>query len=485
VRDARLRAAAEATGQVAWAITPEGEMVEESPSWCGFTGQSPEDARGRGWLDALHPDDRGSAERAWIDASSQRRTFSIEYRVRRPGGRYTRARARSVPVLDSRGSLRQWIVSSTEVWTDESVRRSEERLRLATEAANVAIWEYDFVAGQMTRTENHDGLYGLGPQPVWTYDIFTNATHPDDRVMADQTVQAAVEPGGPDDYAFDFRTVWPDGTTHWLAVSGHVFARDGAGRATLVRGALIDVTRLKNVEAELREAIRVRDEFLQIASHELNTPLTSLALQISSMHRLAERGQLRSEDLPPLLSAARRQVRRLSELSRDLLDVTRLAQGPTQLSRSGVSLSEVARAVADVFAAQVQREGGRLDLTLAEDVIGQWDRARIEQVIENLLGNALKYGRGKPVQLEVSRTETHGRIVVRDQGVGIEPEALPRIFQKFERAGSASGFGGLGLGLFIAREIVEGHGGTIRAISEPGEGATFVVELPLREGGGC
>ena len=483
MRDAQLRAAAEATGQVAWAITPDGEMIDESPSWCGFTGQSPEEARGHGWLDALHPDDRGSAERAWRDASSHRRTFLIEYRVRRPAGRYTRARARSVPVLDARGTLRGWIVSSTEVWTDESVRRSEERLRLATEAAHVAVWEFDFVAGQMTRTENHDALYGLQPQPVWTYDVFTDATHPDDRGMADQRVQAAIEPGGPDNYAFDFRAVWPDGTTHWLAVSGHVFARDGAGRATLVRGALIDVTRLKSVEAELREAVHVRDEFLQIASHELNTPLTSLALQLSSMHRLAERGQLRSEDLPPLLNAARRQVRRLSELSRDLLDVTRLAQGPMQLSRSDVSLSEVARAVADVFSAQVEREGGSLELTLAEDVIGDWDQRRIAQVIENLLGNALKYGRGKPVHLEVTRSETHGRIAVRDQGVGIEPEALPRIFQKFERAPSARDFGGLGLGLFISREIVESHGGTIRAISEPGEGATFVVELPLRDGG--
>lgn len=475
-----IRAAAEATGQVLWVINTDGELADESASWSAFTGQSREEAAGRGWLSALHPEDRQAAESAWREASTHPEPFSIQYRVRRPGNRYTRARARSVPVFDSGGTLREWMVSSTEVWTDESVRRSEQRLRLATEAAHVAVWEYDFAAGQMTRTENHDSLYGLEPQEVWTYDTFTNATHPDDRAMADRLVQGAIAPGGPDDYAFDFRVVWPDGSLHWLTVSGHVFSRDTAGRATLVRGALIDVTRLKSVEAELREAVRARDEFLQIASHELNTPLTPLALQLSNLERLAFREQLRMDELPALLNAARRQVRRLSELARDLLDVTRLSQGRMQLSPFQMSLAEVAREAVDHFSPQAERDGCPLELVIEQDVVGRWDRGRIEQVFANLLGNALKYGRGKPVRLEVGRSGDRARLAVRDEGVGIEPEALPRIFQKFERAATAHDFGGLGLGLFITRQIVESHGGTIQVHSELGRGATFVVELPLR-----
>jgi signal transduction histidine kinase len=263
-------------------------------------------------------------------------------------------------------------------------------------------------------------------------------------------------------------------------VSGHVFARDASGRATLVRGALIDVTRLKMVEAELRKAIQARDEFLQIASHELNTPLTPLALKLSALQQLASQRQISPEVLSKHLEGAQRQVRRMSELVKDLLDVTRLSWGQLQLSLSEVSLPEVVSAVVEQLAAEAQRSGCTIELALTREIVGHWDRGRIEQVVENLLSNAIKYGRGKPVHIEVTADEERARLVVRDDGIGIEPEALPRIFDKFERASSARHFGGLGLGLFIVRQIIEAHRGMIRASSEPGRGATFAVELPLR-----
>lgn len=475
-----VRVVAELTGQVVWALTPQGELVEDSPSWRGFTGQRWEEARGLGWRDAVHPEDREAAEALWREAPVQRRPYEVEFRVRRPNLRYTRVRMRSAPVLEASGQVRQWISTLSEVWADESVRRSEERLRRATQAAQVAVWEYDFVAGQMTRTENHDGLYGLEPQHVWQYDIFTNATHPEDRELSDRTVQASCAPGGPDEYAFDFRVIWPDGSIHWLAVSGQVTARDATGRATLVRGALIDVTRLKTVEAELREAVRVRDEFLQVASHELNTPLTPLLLKLSSLQRQLSAGASRPETLTQHLEAAQRQVLRLSGLVKDLLDVTRLSRGRLQLTPAEMSLPEVVTAVAEQLAGEAQRMGSALELRLEPGVTGWWDRARLEQVIENLLSNALKYGAGKPIRVEVAAPEGRARLVVRDEGIGIDAEALPRIFEKFERAASARHFGGLGLGLFIVRQIVDSHGGTIHVASQPEQGATFTVELPLK-----
>jgi PAS domain S-box-containing protein len=475
-----VRAVAVATGKVVWLLTPDGALADDSPAWRAHTGQSPEQARGFGWLDAIHPEDRPTVDRAWTEASTHGVAHDVEYRVLRPTHRYTRVHMRTVPVLDAAGRVGAWVATLDEVWVDATVRRNEERLRLATQEAQVAVWEYDFVAGQMTRTENHDGLYGLPPQVVWTYDCFISATHPDDVPASDRAIQEACAPGGPDDYAVDFRVIWADGSTHWLACTGHIVARDASGRATLVRGTLSDVTRLKTVEAELREAVRVRDEFLQIASHELNTPLTPLTLKLSSLQRLADSGTLSPDAVRGHVEVARRQVRRLGGLIRDLLDVTRLSRGRLQLSLADASLSDLVAAVAERCAAEAQRSGCRVDLAIAPEVTGHWDGGRLEQVVENLLGNAFKYGQGRPIHVEVKRDGASAVLVVRDEGIGIEAEALPRIFDKFERAASARHHGGLGLGLYIVKQIVDGHGGSIRATSEPGHGATFEVRLPLR-----
>jgi PAS domain S-box-containing protein len=442
---------------VVWALTPERDLDGDAAAWCAYTGQSPDEARGRGWLDAIHPDDRAALEGG----------TDVVHQVRRPGGRYTRARTRLAPIAGG-----GWIATLIDVWTDESTRRSEERLRLATEAARVAVWEYDFVANQMTRTENHDALYGLPWQTVWQIDVFLGRTHPDDQAMANQHVQHACAPGGPDDYAFDFRVVWPDGAVRWLAVTGHVMARDASGAATLVRGALIDVTRLKAIEDELREAVRVRDEFLHIASHELNTPLTPLVLKLDHLERVAGAEHARH------VVAARRQVKRLQRLVADLLDVTRLSRGTLSRDPDEGSLADVVATVVDQVASEAQRLGCELRVAASGPMTGRWDRTRLEQVVLNLVGNAIKYGRGKPVEIEVDGDDAVVRLVVRDHGLGIEPDALARIFDKFERSPRTEGHGGLGLGLYIARQIVDGHGGTITVASEPGRGATFTIVLP-------
>jgi PAS domain S-box-containing protein len=358
--------------------------------------------------------------------------------------------------------------------SDDSLRRSEERLRLATEAARVAVWEYDFRAGAMTRTDNHDALYGLPSQEVWTYETFINATHPDDRALSNEIVQRSVAPGGPDDYAFDFRVVWPDGSVHWLAVSGRVATRGLDGTATLVRGALIDVTRLKDIEANLRDAVRVRDEFLQIASHELKTPLTTVSLKLANaMRRVDEETELKDH-----LLAAQRQVHKLASLVEELLDVTRLAQGRIQVNPQQVALDELVAEVVEQLGLQARRANCVLTLERTGPILGQWDRGRIEQVVSNILSNAIKYSHGKPIVVTLGGDASTARFSVRDEGIGIARDAVGRIFDKFERAVPASSYGGLGLGLFIAKQIVDAHGGAIRVESEPGRGSTFTVELP-------
>ncbi|MBN1208596.1 MAG: PAS domain S-box protein [Myxococcaceae bacterium] len=229
-------------------------------------------------------------------------------------------------------------------------------------------------------------------------------------------------------------------------------------------------------------AISLRDEFLQVAAHELHTPTTSLKLHVQSLLRAAsEHGPALSvEKLRSRLEGVERTVGKLSVLINELLDISRITSGGLQLTREEVDLASVAQEVASRFEAQAAHARSALHLSVRGPLMGRWDRLRLEQVVTNLLSNAIKYGAGAPVHLETSASDTHARLVVRDEGIGIAPEALSRIFGRFERAVSERHYGGLGLGLYITRQIVQAHGGTIHVESHPGQGATFTVELPLR-----
>ncbi len=254
------------------------------------------------------------------------------------------------------------------------------------------------------------------------------------------------------------------------------------GRPCVI-AAVRDVTERKMLErrAELwrkaREEVRERDEFMSIASHELRTPVTALQLQLQLLRRSAHHGR----DLPALLEGKvdglERQTRRLAALVSELLDVSRMRLGKLELRYEDFDLAEAARAVVAHLRDELARSGSLLRVDLSPTP-GRWDRARVEQVIANLLVNAAKFGEGRPIALEVSVEGRRGRIRVSDRGIGISPERQARVFERFERAVPAHHFGGLGLGLYVVRQISEAHGGAVRVESTLGSGATFTVELP-------
>lgn len=229
---------------------------------------------------------------------------------------------------------------------------------------------------------------------------------------------------------------------------------------------------------EAREAVNLRDAFLSVAGHELRTPLTALKLQLQLFERLS-----RVEQAPGGAAEvgvkALRQADRLERLIRDLLDVSRIAAGKLSLDREDVDLAALAREVGERFADDLARAGCSLRFSTCGPVQGAWDRGRLDQVLTNLLGNAIKYGKGAPIELGIARKDGEALLWVRDHGIGIAPEHQARIFGRFERAVSERQYGGLGLGLWIARQVVDAHGGSIRCQSAPGEGSTFTVLLPL------
>ncbi len=251
-----------------------------------------------------------------------------------------------------------------------------------------------------------------------------------------------------------------------------------------VMAAVRDVTERKRLEErarlwrQAREEVRERDEFLSIASHELRTPVAALQLQLQLLQRAAHRSL---EELPRALEgkldALERQTRRIGILVGELLDVSRMRLGRLELAFEPVDLSEVARDTVLHLRDEVERSGSRLLLDLAPTP-GRFDRSRIEQVITNLIANAAKFGQGKPITLHVAPDGERARLRVTDRGIGIPAEDQARVFERFERAVTSQHFGGLGLGLYIARQIVEAHGGEIRVESAPGAGTSFVVLLP-------
>lgn len=277
----------------------------------------------------------------------------------------------------------------------------------------------------------------------------------------------------------------------WLANCYPV--RDDGGAMKGVAAMVVEITKLKQTEhalrrqvQELTEAVRQRDESLSIVAHEIKTPLTSLQLVVDSLLAAARNGSLASmsiQDIATRLEVAARQNKRLSQFVNKILDVTRISLGRLQLEPEDMDLGSTVRDVLARFREDFAAAGCSLTLRIEPNVVGYWDRLRIEQVVTNLVSNALKYGSGKPVEVMVSRGGPHAVLTVRDHGIGIEPEQQARIFDRFERAVSGSQYSGLGLGLYIVRQIVEAHGGTVRVESQPGAGATFVVTLPLEVSG--
>jgi PAS domain S-box-containing protein len=267
---------------------------------------------------------------------------------------------------------------------------------------------------------------------------------------------------------------------------------DDAGRPEYLLGIAEDITDKKRAEqdrerlvqeqtarAESERELVLRDEFISIAAHELKTPLTAIGLQIQMMTKMLPQVDTeRNKSFLELIRRSRDHVARFGRLIDDLLDVSRVRSGQLALDRSACDLTAIVRSVATRHELELSRAGCELILELQEAVTGPWDHGRIEQLVVNLLSNALKYGAKKPITISVTATSTHAVLRVRDQGIGIAKDDQERIFDRFERAVPIETYGGFGLGLFICRQIVLAHGGAIHVESEPSRGACFVVELP-------
>jgi len=239
---------------------------------------------------------------------------------------------------------------------------------------------------------------------------------------------------------------------------------------------------LQSTQAELQQALKMRDDFMSLVAHELRTPLNTLHVdsQIRIMH--IEKGNQDAfafDKLAPMLERDRRQIKSMVRLIGDMVDVSRIQNGKLSISCCEINLTALVKQVVADFHAHAEAAGVPFNLTAEENVIGVWDDFRVEQIIVNLLTNALRYGDGKPIDISLSTHDGVASVSVRDHGAGIPPKECERIFEKFERGGNKTVKEGLGMGLYIARELAEAHKGTLTLTSVLDEGSTFTLSLPM------
>lgn len=244
------------------------------------------------------------------------------------------------------------------------------------------------------------------------------------------------------------------------------------------------VEKEKQARERAEDAIKARDEFLSIASHELKTPLTTITLRIQSTLDSILNNTLANfsgEKLVGSLNIAHEQTRRLQMLIKDLLDFSLITRGKLDLQLNEGNLNDIVKGTIDRFEDHLELANCSLRLETTGEIPGLWDQIRLEQALSNLLTNAIKYGEGSPIEVTIEKEGHTAKISVKDNGIGIEPKKQKAIFERFQRATEDEKFQGLGVGLFIVKQIIDAHGGKVSVKSKLGKGSTFIIELPIKE----
>ncbi|WP_437777400.1 hybrid sensor histidine kinase/response regulator [Sorangium sp. So ce1097] len=507
VERGRYRLLARATKESIWDWDIRSDQVELNETFYELFRYTPEQVEPSGcwWFGRIVPEDhdrvvRGIEQAIHGDGDS----WSAQYRVVRGDGSIARVLDRGYVLRDAAGEAIRMVGSTvdlTERLRMESVLRDrEDRLRLATWAADVGTWSVDLETWDDTRDASLNRILGLEErettQPAHDW---LSRVHPEDR----DAVMAVIERSVREHSVYDIvhRIVRADGAVRWVHDRGRI-VHDAERSTSFLTGAVVDITGLKQLEEERAELLRreqqafaqsekdrlraedanrMKDEFLATVSHELRTPLTA----ILGWARLIKEKDLGPERVKQGMAAIERNAHAQAQIVDDILTVSRIITGKLRLHTVAVDLAAVIEAVLDTLAPTARAKEIEISVDLDEE-LGHLsgDPNRLQQVMWNLLSNAVKFTpkRGR-VAVRAARSDAQVVITVTDSGKGITRGFLPYVFDRFRQGDSSPtrAHGGLGLGLAIVRHLVELHGGTVEAES-PGEGhgATFTVTLPAQ-----
>jgi PAS domain S-box-containing protein len=364
------------------------------------------------------------------------------------------------------------------------LRRSEERLAMALAAGHMGAWEWNIERGSVEWSDTVAAIHGLAPGSFrGTFDAFRELVHPDDRERVLEMIRQAIARAT--EYSVEFRNMWPDGSIHWIAMSGQVIC--DRGRPVRIVGVCRDITEHKGINdaltrqaQQLAEADRRKDEFLAVLGHELRNPLAPLQNSVALLaHRASDPGVVAQAR-----SVMQRQLRHLVRLVDDLLDVSRIRSGKIVLAKQPLELALAVNSAVELSKPGIDARRHRLVVSLPPEPV--WlhaDPTRLPQLLANLLNNAAKYtDEGGQIDVIAERSGSSVIVRIRDTGIGMNAQDLTGVFELFAQAGGSSQHsvqGGLGVGLSLARSLAELHGGTLAAHSEGiGRGSEFVLRLP-------
>ncbi|GAA6621551.1 ATP-binding protein [Scytonema sp. NUACC26] len=491
----RFRNMADNAPFMVWVTDPTGYCTYLSQSWYDFTGQTEETGLGLGWLDVVHPEDCEYSRNIFLEANKRGDAFRLEYRLRRKDGEYRSCIDAGSPWFGGDGQFKGYIGSVIDIserkQMEEALQLGLDRLDIVIEGAQVGLWYCDLPLDKLVWNDQCKTHFGLPPDTEVSIDTFYEQLHPDDRERVQRVVGDAIE--GRANYDVDYRTVAPNGQMRWIRAVGRV-TYDVNQIPKRFDGITIDITehkrqveerehllrREQSAREQAESANRIKDEFLAVLSHELRTPLNPILGWTSFLRK----GSLDAAKTAYALETIERNAKLQVQLIEDLLDISRILRGKLSLNVMPVDLSAAISAALETVRLAAQAKSLQIQTTISPTVgTISGDAGRLQQVLWNLLSNAVKFTpQGGQITIALTIAGTHAQIQVTDTGIGINPDFLPYIFEHFRQEDGATTrkFGGLGLGLAIARQIVEMHGGTVQAESPGvGKGATFTVKLPL------